>query len=287
MGGRSRRIGRTAFARFVREEPALHALHHGNAHGSARRLLPSESTPDDEAQHGGYLREVHDENVERQQDVAQCHEGNNHRAKAGNAVDASEDDGKRQQCQSGSHVRHRDIEGVGDGIAKRVALHNLVGKSEPVDDETGKERSHPGLLQAEPHVIGRSAVETLLAAPLEELCQRGLHERRACSEQSHYPHPEHGSRAAHEDGARHSRQVARAHSRRETDGKGLEGGYLPFADALDWFVAGAEKVSYHRGQHRELHTTKVPSEIERTTHEHRDDNVGPQPVAKRIEEFHR
>ena len=236
-GGCGSSIGRTSLTRFVREEAALHALHHGDAHSSACRLLPSESTSHDEAQHGGNLRHVHDKNVERQQNVAESHEGNNHRTEAGNAMDAAEDDGKRQQSQTAGHRSHGDVEGICDGIAKRVALHNLVGKAEAVDDEAGKQHAHPRTLQAELHVVGRSAVETLLAASLEELCQRGFHEGCAGSQQSHHPHPEHGSRTAHEDGTCHTCQVACAHSRREADGKGLEGSNLPSANALNRFVA--------------------------------------------------
>ena len=48
-GGCGSGIGGATFTCFVREESALHTLHHSYSYGSSCSLFPSESTTDDEA----------------------------------------------------------------------------------------------------------------------------------------------------------------------------------------------------------------------------------------------
>ena len=285
-GGCGSSVGGTALAGLVGEETPLHALHDDDADSSASRLFPSEGTAHDEAQHGGNLRDVGDQNIERQQDVSHCHEGHHHGTEAGDALYATEDDGERYQGQAYAHIQLGYMEYAANGIAQRVALHYLVGQPESVDDEGGKQDTHPGTLQAELHVVGRPAVEAVRPPPLEELGECRLHECCACSEQRHHPHPEDRSGAAHEDGARHASQIARPHTAGETDGKGLEGRYLLVAYLLEGVVRRLKQILDHGGQHGELHSPQVPCEVERAAHEHRDDHVGPQPFAQIVEEFH-
>ena len=138
-------------------------------------------------------------------------------------MNTAEDNDKRHQSQPNGNIFSRHFKRLADGIAESVALNDLVRESKAIDNEYSKKNSHPGATQTILHIISRSTEETIFSFPLKELCKSCFHEGRRRSQQCHHPHPEHRTGSTYEDSTCHSSQITRPDSRREADGKGLEG----------------------------------------------------------------
>ena len=283
-------VGGGAHAGFVAVETAADALLDGSAYAARKPLFPAEGVGDDEAEDAGKLGDVHGDDDEGKGNVAQGHDGDDDAADAGDALDAAEDDDGGEQGEHGAHVGGGESEGFFKGLADGVALHGVEGEAEGEDEQDGEERTHPGLLETDAHVVRRTADEGLFAFYLVELGEGGFHKGAACAQESDEPHPEDGTGTAHGDGYGYAGEVAGAHAACDGDGKGLEGGNA--LNAFFTFLVCA--VAEHDGQitqHGELHEFAADGEPDGAANEHGYEYIAPQdavcPVDELCKKFHK
>ena len=143
---------------------------------AAQRLLPAESVGDDQFQHFGQPPEVEQHDAQRQHDVPQRHNRDDHAADTRNAPYASEDDEQRQRREHDAHPHMIGAESSLPRGADRVALHRVEGESEGHGDQHGEQHAHPPPPEAAFHVVGRTADERVPAAAFVKLCEGRLDE---------------------------------------------------------------------------------------------------------------
>ena len=206
-------------------------------------------------------------------------------------VNAAENYDNRHGCEGEAYPFLVNGECVSESIAESIALNQLVGDSESQDQEDGEEQAHPFAVKPVLHVVGRAAVERILAATFVELGQCRLDECRGGSEQCHYPHPEHCPWAAHAYCRGHSGQVSCADPAGERNRECLERTDFPVPDficvAVHRTFLTDRPVHYHPPhilQQPELHSADADSEINCAENEKNNDHIGPQPVIDAVDD---
>ena len=144
---------------LVAEQAPFDALHQGGTNRTTQCLLPAKCARHDRTDHAGQLRDVEQDDAQRQGDIAQRHDRHHDAADTGDALDAAKDG---EQCERGdakSHPLMIDPEGVLPSGTDRVALHGVERETEGDGDQHGEEHAHPAPAQASLHVISRSTDE--------------------------------------------------------------------------------------------------------------------------------
>ena len=227
---------------LVGKDAAGNALLHTDeqtADGAAGKGSGVERTRHDGFQHIGQAGEVEHHHAHRQHNVEQRHKGHQLLAYAANALDAA------QQHQRHQH-RHKDAHDEIEG-GQKAAAH------QPVFQQSGIHRCHdgiylrcvagtehgqhaeqrvqhgqklPAVAKAVFNIVHRAAHPLAGIAALPEMHgQRHLGKLGAHAQQRRAPHPEHGTRAADGDSARHTGNVAGAHRARQRGAHRLKRGH--------------------------------------------------------------
>lgn len=142
-GGGGGGIGGAALAGFVGEEATLDAVHDGGSDGAAHGLVQTEGAVEDEAEDAGHGAEIHSDDDDGQEEIADGHHGHEDGADMGDALDAAEDDDEGQHDEDDAHDGGAPAEGALHGAADGVGLNGVVGQTEGQGDEHGEEHGHP------------------------------------------------------------------------------------------------------------------------------------------------
>ena len=114
------------------------------------------------------------------------------------------------------------VHGLGDGVALHHAAHEAERQDDGHGEEAGEELA-PVALKGGGDVVHRTAVHgTVLIDHAGLLRHDGLGVVGSHAQKRDDPHPEDGARAAHDDGAAGTHDVARAHLGRDGGGQRLE-----------------------------------------------------------------
>ena len=276
--GRGRDVRRRAHAGLVAEEPPLDALHQRRPDRAARRRAPAEGVREDQLQHLGKPPEVERHDPQREQDVSQRHDRDDHAADARNAVDTAEDDQQRQCRDGGADPEVIQPEGALPGGADRVALHGVEGEAEGYGDQHGEQHAHPALSESVLHVVGRATDEGVLSAAFVELCEGRFDKGARGAQQGDDPHPEDRPGASDDDGRGHACEIARADAARQRHSEGLERRNVPLAAGprSRRFAQHAE----HLPHHPELHAPGTQGEPHGAAEQRRNQDVTPEDVVQ-------
>ena len=222
----------------------------GHADQSASGLLNAERAVDNEFQHGRNVLDVKCQYDKGEDEIANRHDGHHNGRETGNALDAAKDDEEGHDGENHGDISRAETPSRTQGVAKRVALHNLVGDAETEGDEHGKEDAHPSAVKSVLHIIGRTTVKGVFSLSLVKLCQGGFHKCCAGAKQCHNPHPEDRAWTANGNGACHTGKVACAYAAAQADGKGLERVDMALAVALGilFQVVGRKEQAYQFAQ---------------------------------------
>ena len=161
---------------LVAKETTLDALHHSYAN---------------------HVLYVGDKDIDGKYQIAHCHNGNNDGRETRNALYSTEDDRHHEQTEDDGDVQGIEAQSHTGGVTDGAALYHLVGHAEGDDDANAEDDAQPTLVKAVKHVVGWSTIECILTPMFEELGKRGFHEGSGGGQQSHHPHPEHGSWSAY------------------------------------------------------------------------------------------
>ena len=219
--------GAGAEAGLIGEDAAGDALLHtekDTADGTAGEGLRVECTADDGGQHRREAPVVDDHDAQCQHDVEQCHERHQLFGDAADALDAA------QQHHGHHHSHHHAHDEVDRGQdAVQAAAVGQQGRVDGCDDGVdlggvagAEDRQHaeqrvqhreelPPAAEAVFNIVHGAAHQLAVFVPLAEMHgQRHFGEFGTHAQQSRAPHPEHRTRPADGDRARHTGDVAGA-----------------------------------------------------------------------------
>ena len=157
--GSCRNIGGTTLACLITEQATFDADHDGHAQASASHLLKAEGALHNQPQHLRYHVDVHDDDNQSQDEIADGHDGHHDTAHTGNAVYAAESDKQRYRSDDASHHQRIEAEGLVQCAADGIALDGVIGETKGQRDEHGKQSRHPLVVHAAADVIGRASDE--------------------------------------------------------------------------------------------------------------------------------
>ena len=213
--GRRSGVGRTTLARLIREESAFNAVHHSSTNATSHHLRESEGILDDDLQDMRHSSDVHHDNVDSQEEVANGHQRDEKGTDTGYAVNAPEDNNESQHSDDGTNSNRRQTKGLTHGSTDGVGLCRVVGQSEGKGDEDGEEDGHPSATVAQgfprtvahtlADIIGRTTNKVITSVLLEELAEGGLHKSGSAPDKCHHPHPEDGTRTSDGNSCSHTR----------------------------------------------------------------------------------
>ena len=261
---------------LVAEKSPLDALHQRRADRASQRLLPAESVGDDQFQHFGQPPEVEQHDAQRQHDVPQRHNRDDHAADTRNAPYAAEDDEQRQRREHDAHPHTIGAESSLPRGADRVALHRVEGESEGHGDQHGEQHAHPPPPETAFHVVGRAADERVPAAAFVKLREGRLDESARGAHKGDDPHPEDRAGSPDDDGRGDAREIPRADAAGQRHGECLERRDVPLA--LRAASGRLAQHAHHLAQQAELHAPRAQGEPHGTPQERRDQHIGPQHV---------
>ena len=122
---RGRDVGCRAESGLVREQATAQPLRQCGAHAAADGFLEAEGIREDRAEHARQLADVHHDDQQRQQDVADGHHRHDHVGHLGDAVDAAIDDEAGADRQQDAGPQAFDAEAVERGAGHGVALEGV------------------------------------------------------------------------------------------------------------------------------------------------------------------
>ena len=192
---------------------------------------------------------------QRREDIESRHQRHQPSGNLGNPLDTAKKHRANEQCYDDTRIEMWDaevgVQRVGDGIG----LHHVAdaetgnaGKQREGDGEPAPVRPHAVL-----DVIHRPADKIAILVSLAEPHGTdgfGIFGRHA--DKSRHPHPEDGTRAAEEDGRRHTGDVAGADGRRQRGHQGVEGG------DVTGVITGDATLTQQGKAERDLHYRQEP-----------------------------
>ena len=265
--------GSAALAGLVGEDAALDTHHYRGSEDAAGDGLYAEGAVDYGLKHGRDRIQMLEDDEYREYDVSERHERRNDRSYAGDALDATDDDQTQQESHSQACRQRWQAEGIGERSRHSVGLDSREQDAVADDGEYGKQYAERRLAKAVLDVAGGATPVAGGVVELEHLREGGLHEGGRGSEESNYPHPEHGPGPAQGYGRGHTDDVSGADTSRQGDAEGLEGGDAVLAAGLVRLGLREQRTDHH-SEAPYLDETRPNREIEAgTDQEHHQQGV--------------
>ena len=170
--------------------------------------------------------DVEDENTQAADEVDDSHNGNELLGNGREALHAAQEDEAGEEDDEQAHDPGGDAKGRIAGRGNRIGLDHAAHEAKCQDDGNGEEareelaaRTREGLGD----VVDRTAMNGAVLVDLARLLREdGLGVVGRHTEERDEPHPEDGARAADQDGAAGTHDVARADLRRDGGGERLK-----------------------------------------------------------------
>ena len=236
---------------------------------------------DNQCEHIRHHADVEDDDGNGRQDVEASHDWYEEFRELSDTRNAAEDDECRQNAENCCRDNWLNTKCTFDGKSNRVGLYRVVDKAERNGNQNGKELGNARLLECILDVVGRAAVEGVIAArQFVDLSERALDKTGSAADKGDDPHPEDGTRAAGNDCDSHTSNVADTDTGRCADAEGLERAYgLALGLLADAFRQQAD----HLGQHAQLDEFCRQREPETAADENRNEYIRPKDVVDLID----
>ena len=103
--------------------------------------------------------DVHDDNNQCQDKIADGHDGHHDAAHTRNALNTAESDEQCYRSDDTAHHQGIETEGLVQSATDGIALDGIVGKAKGECDEHRNQSRHPLVVESMPDVIGRATDE--------------------------------------------------------------------------------------------------------------------------------
>ena len=197
--------------------------------GTAEDCLRLEGVLEDHAEGLGDLGDVEAQNDHAENDIENCHDGNDLFSNRRDSADSANEDegadcGKNQTDHPSGHHGNSGVDRFGNGVGLYHGSHEAQCQCDGYGEEAREELAEAVIEGTSDVVNGSAKNRAVLLNDLGLLCENCLGVDGCHTEEGNDPHPEDGTGATHEDRAAGANDVARTDLRGDGGCQCLEGG---------------------------------------------------------------
>ena len=289
MSGRCR-IWNGALTRLIGEKTAPNTGQNDRADAAADGCLRPEGIMQDERKHPRDLLDMEDDDSNCNKEINPCHQWDEQRCKACDAVNAAEDDHAREHGKDTAHHIGVSTECLFHRERNGICLHGNVNQSKRHGDQHGEKFCDIGLPECILYVVCRAAMKkSMSTGNLIDLCECALDKSRRRADEGDDPHPKDSTGTARHNGNGDTRNIADPHARRCAHAERLKrGNRLAPARAAPKIP---RKEEHHLRQCTQLDKAGHQRKPKSTANEYDDDDVCPEKIIDRtdgaVQQIHR